>query len=115
MSAVFPFEVHPWQLQCGELSPDRILDMRDPPAFAKAHLHASENVPYHQFQVDCLPLLLPEQTVLVVDPGGARAAEMATWLRRQGVQAGYLSGGLAAWTGTLHRPRQRSPRRRDVD
>ena len=49
---MFPFEVHPWQLQCGELSPDRIVDMRDPPAFAKAHLHASENVPYHQIPED---------------------------------------------------------------
>ena len=31
--------------------------------------------------------------VLVVDPGGARAAEMAVWLRRHGIDASYLVGG----------------------
>ena len=42
--------------------------------------------------------------VLVVDPGGARAAEMAVWLRRHGIDASYLVGGYAQWTGPLERP-----------
>lgn len=45
--------------------------------------------------------IAPGECVLVVDPAGARAAEMATWLRARGVEAGYLEGGYAAWTGPL--------------
>ena len=42
--------------------------------------------------------------MLVIDPGGARAAEMAVWLRRHDIQASYLVGGYAQWTGPLERP-----------
>ena len=35
--------------------------------------------------------------------GGARAAEMAVWLRRHGIDASYLVGGYSQWTGSLDR------------
>ena len=42
-------------------------------------------------------------SILLVDEGGARAAEMAVWLSARGRQAHYLVGGLAAWRGPLER------------
>jgi len=96
-----PFAVEAWQLQCGEVVPDRILDLRQPERFSRGHLAGAVNLPYERLQVEALELLDPGETVLLVDPGGARAAELATWLRARGRAAGYLEGGLAAWTGPL--------------
>jgi len=39
--------------------------------------------------------------ILLVDEGGARAAEMAVWLRARGQPACYLVGGMSAWRGPL--------------
>jgi rhodanese-related sulfurtransferase len=41
--------------------------------------------------------------VLLVDEGGARAAEMAVWLRARGVNARYLVGGMSTWRGAVER------------
>lgn len=95
------FAVQAWQLQCGELVPGQIVDLRAPDRFARGHLGGAINVSYNDFQDEAPGRLDRGRTVLVVDPGGARAAEMATWLRGQGFQAGYLEGGMAAWTGPL--------------
>lgn len=95
------FVVQPWQLQCGELAPGQIVDLRAPDRFARGHLSGAINVPYNDFQEDAPGRLDPARSVLVVDPAGARAAEMATWLRARGFRAGYLEGGMAAWTGPL--------------
>ncbi len=100
---LFPFVVEPWQLQTGEIRPDRVLDLRVPERFARGHLAGAVCVPYNDFQERAEELVGPGETALVVDPGGARAAEMATWLRARGVQAGYLQGGMAAWLGPLER------------
>lgn len=101
-----PLDIAGWQLQCGEISPDVIVDIRQPGLFARAHLAHAENIPYEQLQ-DRGPKELPGRGhVLVVDPGGARAAEMAVWLRRHGIPASYLVGGYAQWTGLLERPRR---------
>jgi rhodanese-related sulfurtransferase len=101
-----PLSVHGWQLQCGEITPEQVVDLREPEAFARAHLAGALNIPYRLLQVDGPAQLSREKTVLVVDPGGARAAEMATWLRARGFDAAYLEGGYAAWTGPLERPRR---------
>ena len=73
-------------------------------------MHASEaqsekelGIPYEQLQLRGIDELSARGHVLVVDPGGARAAEMAVWLRRHGVDASYLIGGYAQWTGSLDR------------
>jgi rhodanese-related sulfurtransferase len=100
---VIPFEVPPWALACGEATFDLILDLREPDAFTRGHLAGARNLPYGRFQAEA-PGLVPEgATVLVVDPGGARAAELALWLRGRGIPAAFLGGGLSAWTGPLVR------------
>lgn len=96
-----PFTVQAWQLLCGALTPEQIVDLRSPERFARGHLAGAVCVPYNDFQEEAPDRLDPARTVLVVDPGGARAAEMATWLRARGYRAGYLEGGMAAWTGPL--------------
>ena len=104
MSATAPLDVAGWQLQCGEVRPDLVVDLRQPDAFAKARLHGAINIPYEQLQLRGVDELSERGLVLVVDPGGARAAEMAVWLRRHGIDASYLVGGYAQWTGPLERP-----------
>lgn len=98
-------DVAGWQLQCGEVTVDTIVDLRQPDAFVKAHLKGAQNIPYEQLQARGPKELAGKGRVLLVDPGGARAAEMAVWLRRQGITASYLVGGYAQWTGPLERPR----------
>jgi rhodanese-related sulfurtransferase len=100
---VFPFVVQAWQIQTGELAPEQIVDLRTPDRYARGHLRGALNLPYNAFQEDAPTLLDPARSVLVVDPGGARAAEMATWLRARGYAAGYLEGGMAGWVGPLER------------
>ena len=97
------FVVHGWELQCGAVAPGRVLDIRPSDAFGRGHLKGSTNLPYNDFQDEVLDLIVAGERVLIVDAGGARAAEMATWLRARGLAAGYLEGGLAAWTGPLER------------
>lgn len=103
MAAPFPLAVQAWQLLCEEVQPATILDLRQPDRHARGHLPGARCLPYERFQGEVLQLPDLAQPVLLVDPGGARAAEMATWLRARGVQAGYLEGGMAAWTGELER------------
>lgn len=106
-AAALPLAVQAWQLLCGEVEVDRVVDLREAERFARGHLAGALNLSYNRFQDEILPLLEPDQRVLVVDPGGARAAEMATWLRRRGFDAAYLEGGMSAWTGPLERERRR--------
>ena len=103
MAVNAPLDVAAWQLQCGEVHPDLIVDLRQPGAFAKARMHRAINIPYEQLQLRGVSELTDRGHVLVVDPGGARAAEMAVWLRRHGIDASYLVGGYAQWTGPLER------------
>ena len=103
MSTAIPLGIAGWQIQCGEFEPDLVVDLRQPDAFAKARLHGAVNIPYEQLQLRGIEELSARGHVLVVDPGGARAAEMAVWLRRHGLDASYLIGGYAQWTGSLER------------
>lgn len=104
---MIPYAVQPWQVVCGEITPETVLDIREPDLFARAHIPGAMNIPYREVQARGPEELDPGKTVLVVDPGGARAAEMAMWLRGAGFEAGFLEGGMAAWTGDLEKPRRR--------
>jgi len=95
--------IQAWEILCGEASFEVIVDLREPDMFARGHMCGARNLPYGRFQDEALACLPEGPAVLVVDPGGARAAEMATWLRRRGRPAAYLEGGMAAWTGPLER------------
>jgi rhodanese-related sulfurtransferase len=100
-----PLAVHAWQLELGLLRPAWLLDLRPAESFARGHLRGARNLPYEQLQADALALIGPpphaDDAVLLIDAAGARAAEMAVWLRSRGVPARYLEGGMASWTGPL--------------
>ena len=103
MSGLLPLGIEAWRVITGELRFEQVLDIREPERFWRGHLPGALNVPYRDGQVRAAALLDASRPVLVVDPGGARAAEMAVFLRGQGLAASYLEGGLAAWTGPLER------------
>ncbi len=93
--------VNAWQLTSEEVKPDLVLDIRDKTVFDRGHIPGSINLPYERFQAEAEELASQSALVLVVDPGGARAAEMAVWFRGRGRTACYLRGGLATWRGPL--------------
>ena len=95
-----PFAVKGWQFDCGEVSVDLVVDIRTEDRFHRGHLPGARCLPYDQFQVHAAALARGHR-VLVVDAAGARAAEMATWLRARDLDAAFLEGGMAAWTGAL--------------
>jgi rhodanese-related sulfurtransferase len=94
-------EIHSWELENQLFSPGYIIDMRSAEQFSRGHIPNACNVPYECFQVDAEPLVTEGVPILVVDEGGARAAEMAVWLRARGWDGRYLSGGMSAWRGVL--------------
>ena len=96
-----PLEVPAWQLELGDLRPAQVLDIRQPDAFGRGHLEGAENLPYERFQVEVEDRVQAEEWVLIVDTAGARAAEMAMWLRTRGYRASSLEGGMFAWRGAL--------------
>lgn len=93
-----PLGVHAWQVLT-ELPFSQVLDLREADRFARGHIPGALLVPYREVQVRAVELVDPAQPVLLVDPGGARAAEMAVFLRGLGLEASYLEGGLACWPG----------------
>jgi rhodanese-related sulfurtransferase len=98
---VKPLAVQPWELTSEAIVPDVIVDIRTREQFDRGHISGAIHLPYERFQVDADSMLSAEGLVLVVDPAGARAAEMAVWLRGTGRNVCYLKGGMAAWRGPL--------------
>ena len=96
-----PLEVPAWQLELGELVPAAIIDIRQPDAFRRGRLAGAVSLPYERFQVEIADRIRTEDWVLIVDTAGARAAEMAIWLRSRGYAASSLEGGMTGWRGKL--------------
>lgn len=97
-----PLAIEAWQLQGdGDLSRYLVLDLREAEAFRRGRLPDAASLPYGRFQAEALAYCAGRAPVLVVCAGGARSAEMAVWLRGRGVDAVYLVGGMAGWTGPL--------------
>jgi rhodanese-related sulfurtransferase len=96
-------ELEAWELASHLSSPDIILDLRTVDQFARAHLRGSINLTYNDFQGEAEQRTKGLASVLLVDEAGARAAEMAVWLRARGIPARYLVGGISAWRGALER------------
>ena len=92
-----------WELASHLTDPDIILDLRTADQFSRAHLRGSISLTYNDFQREAEEKTKGLDSVLLVDEGGARAAEMAVWLRARGIPARYLVGGLSAWRGPLER------------
>ena len=92
-----------WELASEIVVPEVIVDIRTAEQFRRAHLRGAINLTYNDFQLKVLKTIKVTESVLLVDAGGARAAEMAVWLRGNGVEAQYLVGGMAAWRGPLEK------------
>ena len=95
--------IEAWELASQLSVPDIILDLRTEEQFSRAHLQGSINLTYNDFQREAEEKTQGLASVLLVDEGGARAAEMAVWLRARGIPTQYLVGGLSAWRGPLER------------
>ena len=93
--------VEAWQLIEGALPDPQLIDLRDPEAFARGHIPGAQALPYEQLQAEAESRIHRARPVVLLDGGGARAAELALWLRQRGYDAGYLVGGMARWMGEL--------------
>lgn len=76
--------------------PTAILDVRDPWEHELCAISGARLIPMDQLQgrVDELD---PEQEVVVYCHHGQRAGAVVQWLRRQGIPAVNLRGGIDAW------------------
>jgi len=76
--------------------PTAILDVRDPWEHELCAIPGARLIPMDQLQgrVDELD---PEQEVVVYCHHGQRAGAVVQWLRRQGIPAVNLRGGIDAW------------------
>lgn len=90
-----PSELKTW-LDTGR--PVQVLDVRGPDEHADWHIPGAVNVP-----LDELPARLGEldrdRPVVVVCTRGVRSAEAAELVRRSGLEATSLDGGMLAWNG----------------
>lgn len=75
-----------------------VLDIREPWEFEICHLSDSLHIPMQQLPTS-LDRLPADGILVVVCHHGARSAQAAEWLRRNGVeQAVNLAGGVDAWS-----------------
>lgn len=93
--------IEAWQLIEGELTDPQLIDLRGPEAFERGHIPGALAIPYAQLQAEAERRIDRARPVVLLDGGGARAAELALWLRQIGYDAGYLVGGMARWMGDL--------------
>lgn len=107
MSAIMDIDVAALDrlLTAREQSGDVILDTRDPSAAARWHPEGPGaryfNVPYDVFEGDeeAAVAQLPQdaRNIHVLCARGISAVDIAGILRERGVQAGIVTGGMAAW------------------
>ncbi len=83
-----------------------VIDVRSRKEFVRGHLPGARLVEVKALHADPLeaiwgddPLAETDRPVIVVSTTGARAAGAAALLRRSGLDAWALSGGLGAWLG----------------
>jgi rhodanese-related sulfurtransferase len=73
-----------------------LLDVREPAEWSAGHAPGATHVPLAQL-ADHLPQLPRQQRVVVVCRSGYRSARATALLRRSGVDAVNLDGGMRAW------------------
>jgi hydroxyacylglutathione hydrolase len=83
----------------------RILDVRDPEAYADGHVPGALNVPFltlgtpeHQPRSLCVP---PDATLLVYSHTGRRAAIASAYLERQGYHVAHVDDHVENWQREL--------------
>jgi rhodanese-related sulfurtransferase len=91
-------EISPTELKrrLDEGVPPALLDVREPWEQDLCALPGARLIPMDQLQGRALELE-PEREIVVYCHHGLRAAAVVQWLRRQGVAAVNLRGGIDAW------------------
>lgn len=78
-----------------------VLDVRDSDSFGAGHIGGSINIGLGgQYASWCGTLLSPDQNLIIVADGAERSQEAVMRLARVGMEnvAGYLDGGILAWS-----------------
>ena len=89
-----------------------ILDVREPYEWAAGHIDGAVHVPMNDLpaRIAHSPAAIPrEHRVYVICAVGARSAQVAAWLLRNGYDAANVDGGMHAWM-QAGRPVVTSPR-----
>ncbi len=74
-----------------------LLDVREPREYETARIEGSALIPMSQVpqRVDELP---SDKAIVVHCHHGGRSMQVVMWLRRQGIQACNLNGGIDRWS-----------------
>jgi len=76
----------------------KIVDIRDPEAFAKGHIVDSVNIPAADIAGKLSQKLKKAKSIVLVCDSGSRSGQAVGTLRKQGVETVFsLQGGLGAW------------------
>jgi rhodanese-related sulfurtransferase len=102
MKTLTPPELAQWLADPQRPQP-LLLDVREPWEQAICTIEGSERVPMRALPAR-LPELEPAQPVVCICHHGARSAQVAYWLERQGFADVYnLTGGVDAWARQVDR------------
>jgi thioredoxin 1/putative thioredoxin len=91
-------------LQAGRVS---LVDTREAPVFARAHLPGAINLPIEEIETRLAELHMLPATPVLYCRGGDKTKELAAKLAEQGVPVAFLEGGVLAWEASgykLQRP-----------
>jgi adenylyltransferase/sulfurtransferase len=74
-----------------------LLDCREPSEYQTAHIDGATLIPMREIpqKLDTIP---KDQPVVVYCHSGMRSFSAASWLKRQGVNAFSMSGGIDQWS-----------------
>jgi rhodanese-related sulfurtransferase len=74
----------------------RVLDVREPDEWDAGHIRGALHIPLGDVPAR-LGEVVGDEDLIVVCRSGGRSARAVTWLRRNGVEAINLDGGMGAW------------------
>lgn len=79
-----------------------LLDVREPDEWAAGHAEGARHIPMGEVvqRLDEITALAGDRPLYVVCKAGGRSAQVAAYLRRQGVEAVNVDGGMHAWQAT---------------
>lgn len=97
MPAVRPAAFKSWLEQKRPLT---VLDIRTPGAYEKNHIGEAVNIPIEALH-ERYPEIPLDKPVIVVDDRGERSFLVASYLRRKGLDALRLFGGMRQWQAFL--------------
>jgi thioredoxin-like negative regulator of GroEL len=74
-----------------------VVDTRDAPAFGRARLPKATHIPYEQVAERLAELYMLQGQPVLYCRSGEKTKELVATLHAQGVELGYLEGGMLAW------------------